>query len=268
MSGGKIPTWNHLEVSLDSNVLLIRLNRPRVKNAFNFDTYRQLTNCLQWAGSNQDVRVAVLTGNGDFYSSGNDLSVFTSGDATTDAGERQNSVRSMVDSFIEFPKPLVAALNGPAIGISFTTLGLVDFVFVTPKCYVFAPFAVSAQAPEGCSSVMFPRIFGIRTANDILYRNLKIDATKLVEMKFANQMFSENELIPKVMEIAKEMASFSTTTMLQTKRVLRPPRFVKYLKKVNEEEMEGVQRALSSPEFFESMSKYMAKSLGSQKSKL
>lgn len=69
-------------------------------------------------------------------------------------------LRSFVGSFIDFPKPLIAAINGPAVGISVTILGLFDIVYATDRATFHTPFMELGQSPEGCSSFMFPRIMG------------------------------------------------------------------------------------------------------------
>ena len=68
--------------------------------------------------------------------------------------------RKFVGSFIDFPKPLVAAINGPAVGIPVTLLGLFDIVYATDRATFHTPFMQLGQSPEGCSSFMFPRIMG------------------------------------------------------------------------------------------------------------
>ena len=74
-------------------------------------------------------------------------------------------LRKYVDAYINFPKPLIAAVNGPAIGVSVTVLGLCDLVYATDKASFHTPFMTLGQSPEGCSSLTFPRLMGHAKVN-------------------------------------------------------------------------------------------------------
>lgn len=87
------------------------------------------------------------------------------------------------------------------------------------RSYLYAPFVVSGQAPEGCSSYTFPQLFGVRFANEILYHGVKVTPEKAVSSGFASGLFQQNELVPKVMEIAKGLAANPMGSILQTKKV-------------------------------------------------
>lgn len=140
-----------------------------------------MMSALDWCAASDEVHVAVLTGCPDsrpieFYSSGNDLSNFTGGlsgpngesmdleSMTREAGEL---CRRFVESFIRFPKPLIGAVNGPAVGIAVTTLQLCDFIYTNEKATFITPFTALGQNPEGCSSILFPQRMGMK-ANSML----------------------------------------------------------------------------------------------------
>ena len=84
-----------------------------------------------------------------------------------------------VESFIEFPKPLVALCNGPAVGIAVTTLSLCDMVWASDNAYFLCPFTRIAQSPEGCSSNTFSTIMGPSMANEMLLSNTTITAEEV-----------------------------------------------------------------------------------------
>jgi len=164
-------------VDVADKVYTITMNRPKKRNAITFEMYNEIQAALDEAAARDDVAVAVLTGAGEFYSSGNDLSNFANippegpGALAEQAGE---VLEAFVDKFITFPKVLVAAVNGPAVGIPVTTLPLCDIVYASHNATFHTPFTSLGQSPEACSSVTFPAIFGQSRANEMLLFGRKI----------------------------------------------------------------------------------------------
>lgn len=113
-------------------IKVIRFNRPRKKNAINTDMYIRVTNILNTAAFDDKIEMVVLTGTGDFYSSGNDNSI-----PRPDPSWLQ-ILRDFIKAFITFPKLLIAIVNGPAIGIATTTLPLCDLVFASENVGLFS----------------------------------------------------------------------------------------------------------------------------------
>jgi len=106
----------------EPHAFCIKLNRPRKKNAFNQVMYEELMGALHQASGESSCRVVFLTGSGDFYSSGNDLANFSRiAHPLTIAKQSRKLCHDFVDSFVSCTKPIVCAVNGPAIGIAATT---------------------------------------------------------------------------------------------------------------------------------------------------
>ncbi|XP_032318319.1 enoyl-CoA delta isomerase 2, mitochondrial isoform X2 [Camelus ferus] len=151
-----------LVVTSENHITTITFNRPAKKNAITTQMYQDIMLALQ-AASKDDSVLTVLTGNGEYYCSGNDLTNFT--DIPPEGPEekaRTNAIllREFVDCFIDFPKPLVAVVNGPAVGISVTLLGLFDLVYASDRATFHTPFGPLGLSPEGCSSYTFPKMMG------------------------------------------------------------------------------------------------------------
>lgn len=157
-------SYQTLDVSVEDGVYRVAMNRPKKKNAINLQMYEELQEALATAAEDKAVRAFYLTGSGDFYSSGNDLSNFTENMPPEGpkkmAADAAELLERFVNAFVDFPKPLVAAVNGPAVGIPVTLLGLVDFAYASERATFHTPFTALGQSPEACSSVMFPRIMG------------------------------------------------------------------------------------------------------------
>jgi Delta3-Delta2-enoyl-CoA isomerase len=132
----------------------ITLNKPKKKNAFSKIMYNELDTALRMLSKNDEVKLIMLTGSGDYYSSGNDLSNFSEiMHPLTIAKQSREICYSFVDSFISCKKPIVVAVNGPAFGIAVTTLGLCDKVFASNAATFKTPFAELGQVGASCSGL-------------------------------------------------------------------------------------------------------------------
>ena len=141
-------------------ILHLTLSYESKKNAFTERMYLDLTRALVHARFLSDVKVILLSGAGDeFFSSGNDITPREDDFVRLEDGSRiasQWQMRNFVEAFVDNTKPIVAAVNGPAIGVGCTILAFCDFVFVSQKTYFYTPFMSLAQGPEACSSLLFP----------------------------------------------------------------------------------------------------------------
>lgn len=114
---GEPENYRSIKVALDSKVAIITLDRPRKKNAFSKLMYREVERAIRSASANTEITVIMLIGVGDYYSSGNDLSNFSElKHPLTMAKEAREVLFSFVDSFVTCQKPIIVAVNGPAIG--------------------------------------------------------------------------------------------------------------------------------------------------------
>lgn len=112
------------------NIKIVKYNKPKRKNAIDVPMYLKITQILNEAADDDSIAVAVLTGNGDYYSSGNDLSGMSREHSHLDV------LKEFIKAFITFPKLLIAIVNGPAVGIAATTLPLCDLVFAAENVSV------------------------------------------------------------------------------------------------------------------------------------
>uniref|UniRef100_A0A8D1DX66 Enoyl-CoA delta isomerase 2 n=1 Tax=Sus scrofa TaxID=9823 RepID=A0A8D1DX66_PIG len=196
-----------LVVTSEDGITTIRLNRPAKKNALTTQMYRDIMRALE-AASEDSSRITVLTGSGDYYCSGNDLTNFK--DIPPDKVEEraQSSavlLRDFVDRFIDFPKPLIAVVNGPAVGISVTLLGLFDVVYASDRVSQVASHTVCAFVELDAAEML---IFGKKlTAREAL-------AQGLVTAVFPDDTFQKEvwarlkayaKLPPNAMRIAKRL---------------------------------------------------------------
>ncbi|KAK3909587.1 Enoyl-CoA delta isomerase 2, partial [Frankliniella fusca] len=155
--------YKTLAVSVKNGIQTIRLNRPAKRNAINTDMYAEIPKALHAGAVDDNVVVTVVTGSGSYYCSGNDLSGYLEWDGNDlerTAKQAANVIQSFVQTFIDFPKILVAVVNGPAVGLATTTLALFDLIYCSKTATFSTPFIALGLTPEGCSSYTFPKIMG------------------------------------------------------------------------------------------------------------
>lgn len=184
----------------NQSILLVALNRPKVKNAFNNKQYLDLIAILQKVANDTSIHAIVLTGMGDYFSSGADLSENNFGAAEDDEYDEENEKEDEINeqekkrvgtihkppgqfmmTLLSFPKLICCAVNGPAVGIGVTLLPHCDIVFTVENATFWVPFTRIALVPEFASSVTFVEMMGLSCANEMLILGEKIDARKAVQ---------------------------------------------------------------------------------------
>ncbi|NXW78992.1 ECI2 isomerase, partial [Hirundo rustica] len=220
---GRHDGYETLIVTTKNNITKIMFNRPDRKNAINHQMYREIIKALEEAGKN-DSTIAVITGNGDYYCSGNDLNNFTNvqpGEMEKMAKDGAVLLKEFVGHFIDFPKPLIAVVNGPAIGISVTVLGLCDLVYASDRATFHCPFSKLGQSPEGCSSYLFPKIMGLAKASEMLLFNKKLTAAEACAQGLVTEVFPDNSFQKEVWARLQAYASLPKNSLAVSKQLLR-----------------------------------------------
>lgn len=229
--------------TLEDGVRILRFNRPKRKNAINSKCLKSFKDALLEAGADPNTIITVITGTGDYFTSGNDLGNFSGmmgGNSTSDVekaetdAEKLAEIRKAVGTFeefgeilIKFPKPIIAVVNGPAVGMGVTLLALVDVVYASDRATFHTPFVSTAQSPELCSSYLFPRIMGPGKAAEMLVFSKKITAAEAYQHGLVTEVFPDNhldEVWPRIREWAKlppnSMANAKDLTKLHDREFL------------------------------------------------
>ena len=203
-----------VELATADGVAVITLNRPERKNAFDRRQYDDLAAHLDAVAADENLRVAVLTGAGAAFSSGQDLKEMAelagqaaSGSATGNGGTTGFTV--LLDALQRFPKPLVAAVNGVAVGIGMTILPYCDIVLVAESARLRVPFSELGVPPEAGSSVLFAELIGWQRAAELLLTSRWIDATEAVDIGLALRRCTDAEVLAEATALAREIASKS-----------------------------------------------------------
>ena len=201
----------------------IRLNRPNKYNAITWQMYGEIGEFLERARQDP-VKFVVLRGTGDYYSSGNDLGNFANippEGVQKMAKDGEKVLKKFVASFIDFDKPLVAVVNGPAVGIPVTTLGLCDVVFAKESATFHTPFTSLGQSPEACSSYTFPLIMGAAKANEILLFGKKLTAQEAFDRSLVTRVIPSSNFDEEINSILKQYSQLPPISLRTSKQIIR-----------------------------------------------
>jgi len=250
-----------LKITKEKKVFRIQLNRPAKKNAITWQMYEDIAEALNEAAKDDSVSVAVLTGTGDYYCSGNDLSNFTN--VTPEqipamALEGKRVLLKFVKAFIDFPKPIISLVNGPAVGISVTVMGLFDAVYCTDKATIHTPFSQLGQSPEGCSSYLFPKMMGNAKAGELLLFNKKITAQEACERNLVSKVFPEDVFHKETEALVSYYGSLPPQSLKFSKTLNRDAERAT-LHKVNEAECELLVERWQSQECINAIMSFFSK---------
>lgn len=247
-----VATGGDLVSSVEDKGFVIRFNRPAKKNSITLEMYDTMIDYLKEATERDDVHYLVLTGTGDFFSSGNDLGNFmnrmkTGAPPDVLAKEAAELVRRYVAAFINFPKPAVALINGPSIGVSCTVLGLFDFIYASDKAFFHTPFTLLGLNPEGCSSYTFPRAMGVARANRVLMLNEQLSAQEAKSCGFITDVFPHATFHEEAKKRLQQLARLPPKSLQHSKALVRAPIWAD-LHKANDEECERLTERFISEE--------------------
>ena len=181
---------DHIAVSIADGIMTLQLNRPEKKNALTVAMYQTLADNLVAADKDPSVRVAVIRGTDDCFTSGNDLMDFMQ---NPPSGE-DSSVGQFLHAIATMKKPLVALVNGLAIGIGTTLLLHCDLVYVGGSARFKLPFVNLGLCPEAASSLLLPRLAGTARASEMLLLGSEFGAEEAVAMGLANAAFPDGDL--------------------------------------------------------------------------
>lgn len=210
---------NEIEIADDAGLRTIRITRPDKKNALTRAMYAAMAEGLREAARSPAVRVVLLTGGADCFTSGNDVADFKArGDQPADV---PSPAREFLAALRECPKPVVAAVAGYAIGIGTTLLLHCDFVYAADTAVFRMPFVDLGLCPEGGSSLVVPQRAGQLLANELLMLGEAFTPETAVRAGIANAVVPLAELFHTAEGLARRLAAKPPAALAATKRLLR-----------------------------------------------
>ena len=208
-------TQDHVASAVHDRVLHLALDRPEKKNALTRAMYATLADALEAAAADDQVRAVVLSGRGGVFTGGNDLGDFMM-DPPTDPG---SPVFRFLQAAATFPKPLIAAVEGPAIGIGTTLLLHCDLAYAAPGATFKMPFVDLGLVPEAASSLLLPRLAGQARAAELLLFGESFSAETAAQVGRVNEVVEDPAA--RAAERAGQLARKPPSAVRQTKALLR-----------------------------------------------
>ncbi len=238
---GDAPTEEAILVSERQGILTATFNRPGKKNALTHVMYSRLVELLRHADATAGIRVLCLRGAENCFTSGNDLLDFMSNPPT----DEESPVLQFLHGVIDFAKPLVAAVEGPAIGIGTTMLLHCDLVYASETAFFQTPFARLALCPEAASSFLLPRIIGLERAGELLLLGKSINATTAAHWGLLTEVFPEGVFDSRLEERLNALAALPPEALRDTKALIRGPLAAEAHEAVRREAQRFAQRLAS-----------------------
>ncbi|GAA3517379.1 enoyl-CoA hydratase/isomerase family protein [Nocardioides daeguensis] len=212
-----------LLVSDDHRVRTLTLDRPEALNAFNEELYDATADALLAAAEDPTVAVVLLTGAGRAFSAGTDLLEMHQLATNPDFPRGKHGFIGLVDALVDFPKPLVVAVNGLGLGIGATILGFADLGFMAEDARLKCPFTALGVAPEAASSYLFPALVGRQHAAWALLSSEWISAAEAREMGLVRQVCAPDQLLATARRHAEVLAAKPISSLVAVKRTMTEP---------------------------------------------
>ncbi|KAB0347438.1 hypothetical protein FD754_012295 [Muntiacus muntjak] len=227
-------------------------------NSLNPEVMKELQSALSMANAN-DSKLVLLSAVGSVFCCGLDFLYFIRhlpDDHKRESARLAEAIRNFVNTFIQFKKPIVVAVNGPAIGLGASNLPLCDVVWANEKAWFQMPYTTFGQSPDGCSTVMFPKIMGEASANEMLLRGWKLMAQEACSKGLVSQVFWPGTFTQEVMVRIKELASCNPIVLEESKALVRCNMRLE-LERANERECEVLKKIWGSAQGMDSLLKYL-----------
>lgn len=231
-------------------------------NSLNPEVMKEVQSALSTAAAD-DSKLVLLSAVGSVFCCGLDFIYFIrrlTDDRKRESTKMAEAIRNFVNTFIQFKKPIIVAVNGPAIGLGASILPLCDVVWANEKAWFQTPYTTFGQSPDGCSTVMFPKIMGGASANEMLLSGRKLTAQEACGKGLVSQVFWPGTFTQEVMVRIKELASCNPVVLEESKALVRCNMKVE-LEQANERECEVLKKIWGSAQGMDSMLKYLQRKI-------
>ncbi len=243
---------NDVLCEVRDRVLHIQLNRANKKNALTVAMYGDMADALTSAANDDNVRAAVFRGTDGCFTAGNDIGDFMRAQG---AGDLETTGR-FLQVLASFAKPLVAAVDGVAIGLGTTMLLHCDLVYATERARLKMPFVDLGLVPEAASSLLLPRLLGHQRTCELLLLGEELSGVRARELGLVNELVAVDALHARVDEVLARLVSRAPGALRATKALLKAPILENVAATMSREGKIFAER-VSDPEAMEAFTAFM-----------
>lgn len=211
----------HLLVEQDGGVVTITLNNPDMRNAFLDDMHEGMREIWWDLADDDSVRAVIVTGAGKAFSAGGDIPSFIK--SYEDADYRRKSLRGarrLMEAQAEFPKPVIAAINGAAVGLGCNVALMSDIVYIAESAFIADTHVSIGLVCGDGGAVFWPLLMGLLRCKEYLLTGDRIPAAKAVELGLANYVVADADLLTEARKMADKLAAQPRQAIQETKRAL------------------------------------------------
>lgn len=206
-----------IEITVQQNTCQILLNRPEKKNAITLEMYQLLAEAIQTAAADKQIKVILLGSNNEYFTAGNDLGDFLKNPAL----DKNSSIYQFLQALINCPLPIIAAVQGFAVGIGSTMLLHCEQVIADETAVFSMPFINLGLVPEAGSSLLLPRLIGYKKAADWMLTGDAVSAKDAYDAGFVSQLVAAGDALKVAEAYAQKLCSKPRETLIDIKRLLR-----------------------------------------------
>jgi enoyl-CoA hydratase/carnithine racemase len=246
---------NHIQCEPHDAVLCIAINRPEKKNALTAEMYSALGDAVEQGEADPAVRVMLLHATGEAFTGGNDLVDFQQ---KPWSGQQVPPAVRFIHAVAHAKKPIIAAVQGLAVGVGVTILLHCDLVYAAEGAKFMMPFLDLGIVPEAASTVLLPALMGHQRASELLMLGAPLDARRAYEFGLVNAVVAPEVLFATASQAAQRLAEKPWGALLACKRLMKKAHHEE-MDRALHEEVEEIRDRLDSPETREALTAFVEK---------
>jgi len=253
-------TYKTVQLDTKEKIATITLNRPESLNALNMDLSKELLEAVLSCGENKNIRVVVITGAGNAFSSGGDVRAFKENlpNIAVYLKHQTTFLHKAISNIARMPKPVIAAVNGVAAGGGFSLALACDLTIACESARFVTAYSHIALTPDLSCTYFLPRLVGNKKGLEMLYTNASITAKEALEMGIVNQVVPDSEFQKTVSDFAIQLTKRPAFALANTKKLFRLS-WAASLETQMENETEMIGQAGQTEDFVEGITAFLEK---------
>jgi enoyl-CoA hydratase/carnithine racemase len=210
-------------VTDEESTRTIVMRRPEKKNTLTQEMYLAMSDAIESAQSNPAIRCLILTGRSGVFTAGNDISDFLQAATAKDDGARPRNAVIFLQSLVSNKKPIIAAVDGIAIGIGTTMVFHCDYVIASTTAIFQSPFIQYGLVPEGATSLLLPSMMGHQRAFSMLVMGRSMNAEAARDAGFVNAVVPPGHAVVEARKVARDICALPSDAVEISRRLLKLP---------------------------------------------